>query len=161
MAIVSIHIKNLKILKTLVLQRVWSIMQIFVNIKNISKLLLPENYCFSEVKVSELMDLFAVDNCELIFSTRLHGIILGSISSILCFPYEEENYINQENNLQNIISDEIEKSNEHLKENFSFPLFFKIKKNYMFFRIYKMFINCWMYSYFWIFINKYLQKFWN
>ena len=54
-------------------------------------------------------------------------IILGSISSILCFPYEEENYINQEkNNLQNIISDEIEKSNDHLKENFSFPLFFKI-----------------------------------
>ena len=49
-------------------------------------------------------------------------IILGSISSILCFPYEEENYINQENNLQNIISDEIEKSNDHLKENFSFPL---------------------------------------
>ena len=52
--------------------------------ENISKLLLPENYCFSEVKVSELMDLFAVDNCELIFSTRLHGIILGSISHKCC-----------------------------------------------------------------------------
>ena len=52
--------------------------------ENISELLIPEHYCFGEVRVPELMDLFAVNNCELIFSTRLHGVILGSVSHNCC-----------------------------------------------------------------------------
>ena len=52
--------------------------------KNISELLTFENYFTGEVKVSQIMDLFAVNNCELIFSTRLHGIILGSVSNKCC-----------------------------------------------------------------------------
>ena len=52
--------------------------------KNLSELLLFENYYSGELKVSELMDLFSVNNCELIFSTRLHGIILGSVSHKCC-----------------------------------------------------------------------------
>ena len=43
-----------------------------------------EHYITGELKVSEFMDLLAVDNCELIISTRLHGIILGSIANRCC-----------------------------------------------------------------------------
>ena len=52
--------------------------------KNISNLIKFEHYITGELKVSEFMDLLAVDNCELIISTRLHGIILGSIANRCC-----------------------------------------------------------------------------
>ena len=52
--------------------------------KKVSDSLKCENYFTGEIKVSELMDLFAVQNCELIFSTRLHGIILGSVAHKCC-----------------------------------------------------------------------------
>ena len=52
--------------------------------KNISNLFKFEHYITGELKVSEFMDLLAVDNCELIISTRLHGIILGSIANKCC-----------------------------------------------------------------------------
>ena len=52
--------------------------------KNVSNLLTFENYLTSELKVPQIMDLFAIDNCELIFSTRLHGVILGSVSNKCC-----------------------------------------------------------------------------
>lgn len=81
--------------------------------KNISESLTFENYCTPEVKVSEIMDLFDVENCEMIFSTRLHGIVLGAIShkcvlairydfkvqricDILKAPYEQLEGINEE-----------------------------------------------------------------
>lgn len=52
--------------------------------KKNSELLVFEHYVSGELKVSQLMDLFSVKNCELIFSTRLHGIILGAISHKCC-----------------------------------------------------------------------------
>ena len=81
-------------------------------------------------------------------------VILGSISSILCFPFEEENKINlnseQDKEVIDTENNIDEKKEILLTQSQHISL---IKKNYTFIRICKMLINCRMYSYVWIFIN--------
>ena len=69
--------------------------------KNVSELLLFENYFAGEVKVKQIMDLFAVKNCELIFSTRLYGIILGSVANKCCMAIS---YIDKVQRICDILS---------------------------------------------------------